>query len=98
LGSSRSVISDLSAIGAELKDNLLNPTYGPWRIWCGMSGETIPKESNRVKLDDVQKDRWGIPLLKISIQYDDNDELMITDYHDQMEEMYTAAGLTNIKR
>jgi choline dehydrogenase-like flavoprotein len=98
LGSSRSVISERSAIGAELKDNLLNPTYGPWRIGCGMSGETIPKESNRVKLDDVQKDRWGIPLLKISIQFDDNDELMIKDYHDQMEEMYTAAGVTNIKR
>ncbi|WAC14939.1 GMC oxidoreductase [Dyadobacter pollutisoli] len=98
LGSSRPLLSDRSGIGAELKDQLLNPTYGAWRVGSGMSGETIPKESNRVQLDSTKKDRWGIPLLKISIKYDDNDELMIQDYHDQMEEMYTAAGIKNIKR
>jgi choline dehydrogenase-like flavoprotein len=98
LSSSRPLVSDRSVVGNDLKTNLLNPKYGLWRIGAGMSGETIPKESNRVALDPDKKDKWGIPLLRISIKFDDNDEKMIRDYHDQMEEMYTAAGITNIKK
>lgn len=98
LGSGRSLVSDRSAIGEELKESLINPVYGPWRISAGMSGEVIPKESNCVKLDETQKDKWGVPLLKISIKFDNNDELMIKDYHQQMEEMFTLAGFKNIKK
>jgi choline dehydrogenase-like flavoprotein len=98
LSSSRPLVSDRSGVGDDLKTNLLNPRYGLWRIGAGMSGETIPKESNLVALDPDKKDKWGIPLLRISIKFDDNDEKMIRDYHDQMEEMYTAAGFTNIKK
>ncbi len=38
-----------------------------------------------------------MPLLKISIDYDDNDEKMKKDYFEQMTEMFTRAGFTNIK-
>jgi choline dehydrogenase-like flavoprotein len=60
-------------------------------------GETIPKESNGVSLDASQKDEWGMPLLKINIGYDDNDEKMIKDYQEQLTEMFTKAGFTDIK-
>jgi hypothetical protein len=43
-----------------------------------------------------KKDEWGIPLLKIAIDYDDNDEKMIKDYQEQMSEMFTKAGFTDI--
>ncbi len=62
-----------------------------------MMGETIPKESNYVKLDADRKDEWGIPLLKISVGYDDNDVKMKKDYIEQLSEMFTSAGFTNIK-
>jgi choline dehydrogenase-like flavoprotein len=62
-----------------------------------MMGETIPKESNYVALDKNLLDPWGIPQLKISVAYDDNDEKMIKDFHEQLTEMYTKAGFTNIK-
>ena len=62
-----------------------------------MMGETIPKETNYVTLDKDKKDEWGIPLLKISIDYDDNDEKMIKDFYEQYTEMYTKAGFTDIK-
>ena len=62
-----------------------------------MMGETIPKESNYVALDSSLKDPFGIPQLKINIAYDDNDEKMIKDYQEQLSEMFTAAGFTNIK-
>jgi choline dehydrogenase-like flavoprotein len=61
-----------------------------------MMGETIPKETNYVALDGSKKDEWGIPLLKIAIDYDDNDEKMIKDYQEQMSEMFTKAGFTHI--
>ena len=38
-----------------------------------------------------------MPLLNISIDYDDNDEKMIKDYIDQMSEMFTKAGFKNLK-
>ena len=62
-----------------------------------MMGETIPKESNRVSLDHTRKDDWDMPLLNISVAYDDNDEKMKQDYFDQFTEMLTNTGFTNIK-
>ncbi len=62
-----------------------------------MMGETIPKETNFVALDSAQKDPFGIPQLRISMAYDDNDEKMVKDYQEQLTEMFTVAGFTNIK-
>ena len=84
--------------GDALKKNLLaDPEIGPWYIGAGMMGETIPKQTNLVSLDPVKKDEWGIPLLKISIDYDDNDEKMIQDFFAEMTTMFTDAGFTDIK-
>ncbi|MEM1135000.1 MAG: GMC family oxidoreductase [Bacteroidota bacterium] len=83
--------------GAELKENLLNPTYGPWRVSSHMMGETIPKEASRLSLDESNTDEWGIPQLKVAIDYDENDEKMLKDFFEQFTEMYTEAGFTNIK-
>lgn len=88
---------DTSGLGADLKDNLLNAPLGNWTVGSHMMGETIPKESNFVSLDRNQKDDYGIPLLKTSITYDDNDEKMVKDFFDQFTEMYTKAGFTNIR-
>lgn len=93
----RSSDSNTSGMGADLKQRLLNPKIGPWKIGSHMMGETIPKETNTVSLDHTQKDQWDIPLLKISVVYDDNDEKMKNDYFEQYTEMLTTAGFTNIK-
>jgi choline dehydrogenase-like flavoprotein len=47
--------------GAALKDIMAQP--GGWQTYMYMQGETIPKESNHVRLSDTEKDQWGIPLL-----------------------------------
>jgi choline dehydrogenase-like flavoprotein len=84
-------------VGAELKKNLLNPEYGNWHVSSHMMGETIPKNTNYVALDTSKKDDWGVPLLKISVGYDDNDDKMVHDFHEQLTEMFTKAGFKNIK-
>ena len=62
-----------------------------------MMGETIPKETNYVTLSKTEKDAWGIPLLSVKVDYDDNDEKMVKDYQEQMTEMFEKAGFTNIR-
>jgi choline dehydrogenase-like flavoprotein len=96
-GAGRMTYSDRSGLGESLKASLHETKYGNWSVGSHMMGETIPKESNYVALDKTQKDPFGIPMLKINVDYDDNDEKMIKDYIEQMTEMFTNAGFKNIR-
>jgi len=80
--------------GAALKQAVSTP--GPWHIYMYMQGETIPKESNQVRLSKSKTDQWGIPLLETDVGYDDNDEKMILDFTEQSKAMLEAAGCTDI--
>jgi choline dehydrogenase-like flavoprotein len=84
-------------VGADLKAKLATTKPGPWYVNSHMMGETIPKEASYVALDPTLKDDWGMPRLKISMDYDDNDEKMLKDFFEQLTEMYTRAGFTNIR-
>lgn len=84
-------------VGADLMNQLMNPQYtGQWSVGSHMMGETIPKATNRVWLDETQRDQWGIPLLNIDVDYDDNDEKMMQDFFEQFTEMYEKAGFKDI--
>jgi choline dehydrogenase-like flavoprotein len=94
----RSSYNSEEGFGETLKNNLMDkPKLSPWIVGSQCMGETIPKEYNYVALDENKKDEWGMPLLKINIDYDDNDEKMIKDFMEQATEMYTKAGFTDIK-
>lgn len=85
-----------SAIGAELKEAMSEA--GPWSVTMMMQGETIPKASNRVSLSQNQKDQWGVPLLNISVDYDDNDVKSMQDFLQVGSEMLDKAGCKNIRQ
>lgn len=93
----RSLDRSYDGLGEDLKTHMLKAKWSTWHVGSGIMGETIPKESNYVALDSEKKDAWGIPQLKISVGYDDNDEKMLQDFFDQFSEMYTKAGFTNIR-
>jgi choline dehydrogenase-like flavoprotein len=93
----RGLKRDTDGFGEELKSNLEKKEYGDWNVGSHMMGETIPKETNYVALSPDQKDEWGMPLLKISIDYDSNDDKMVKDYQEQLTEMFEKAGFTDIK-
>jgi len=97
LGAHRGLDHTEQIIGNGFKDSILHPKFGPWTVGSHMMGETIPKETNYVRLDSARKDEWGMPLLNISVVYDDNDAKMKQDYFEQFSEMFTKAGFTNIK-
>lgn len=81
--------------GAEFKEQ--NSVPGPWHVFMMMQGETIPKESNFVSLSTSEKDAWGIPLLKVNVDYDDNDEKILKDFLEQGSEMLSKAGCKDIR-
>jgi choline dehydrogenase-like flavoprotein len=95
-GSDRYDEQDSSGVGLTLRENLGKRKTGIWRVGAHMMGETIPKESNHVRLDESKKDVWGMPQLVISIDYDENDEKMTRDYIEQFTQMFEKAGFTNI--
>jgi len=99
MGAYRSYIDESSlpeAIGGNFKDALTEP--GGWKTYMYLQGETIPKETNHVRLSKDQKDQWGIPLLVMSVGYDDNDEKLIKDFLTQSAEMLNKAGVKNIQQ
>jgi choline dehydrogenase-like flavoprotein len=81
--------------GAALKDIMAQP--GGWQTYMYMQGETIPKESNHVRLSDTEKDQWGIPLLITSVGYDENDDKMVKDFIAESTVMLEKAGAENIE-
>jgi choline dehydrogenase-like flavoprotein len=94
-GAYRSQAEPTERVGAVYKDALSKP--GPWGIYMYMQGETIPKESNHVRLHETQKDQWGIPLLVTSVKYDENDEKMIRDWRSEAKAMLEAAGCHDVE-
>lgn len=81
--------------GAEWKANAAG--LGPWHVFIMMQGETVPKESNHVRLHPDLKDAWGVPQLVTSVDYDANDEKVFQDFTTQAAEMLDKAGCKNIR-
>jgi choline dehydrogenase-like flavoprotein len=94
-GRGRGKFSGGEEMGAELKDSLSEP--GPWYVSSMMQGETIPKETNHVRLSTDHKDEWGIPELVFSVDYDENDVRSLKDYLQQASEMLETAGCRDIQ-
>src|SRR5258705_7464528 len=70
---------------------------GPGGISICMRGRPIPKESSNLVLLETKKDQWGIPLLVMNVDYDDNDARMIADWRTQAAEMLEAAGCHDVE-
>jgi choline dehydrogenase-like flavoprotein len=81
-------------IGVELKKKLHDP--GPWGVGILAFGEAVPVKENRVWLDPQQTDKWGIPLLRISCEWTQNEMAMRQDMKEQAGEMLEAAGVQNV--
>ena len=82
-------------LGADLKESLREP--GPWQMWMTGFGEQLPRYENHVSLDPEQTDKWGIPLLRISAAWSDNELRLLTDAAEQAAEMLEAAGCVNVR-
>jgi choline dehydrogenase-like flavoprotein len=83
------------AIGIDLKEALSEP--GPWFLRFGGFGETLPYHENKVTLDKTKKDKWGLNVLAMDIEYKENEKKMRVDMKNDAIEMLTEAGVKNVQ-
>jgi len=80
--------------GATFKQDLTQP--GTWTIGFGGFGEVLPNPNNRMSLDPVKKDQWGVPLIVFDAAFGENEFAMRKDIALSAAEMLDAAGFKNI--
>lgn len=81
--------------GAERKAALTQP--GPWLVRLGGFGEILPYADNRVTLNHVVKDRYGLPTLTFDVSLRENEQAMRRDMQTAAAEMLDAAGFKNVR-
>jgi choline dehydrogenase-like flavoprotein len=67
--------------------------YAGAYISMGGFGEVLPRYENSVSLDPQVKDRWGVPVLRFSYKFGDNERRMCEDMAESAKEMFEAAGI-----
>jgi len=82
--------------GEDYKNKILHPGRS-WVMWMMAWGETLPYFENKVTLATDQKDGWGLPLVKISFEYHENEKAMRKDARESAGEMLHATGFKNIQ-
>ncbi len=80
-----------AGLGGDWKEGLTKP--GNWSAYFEAYGETLPEYHNHVSLSPDKKDKWGLPLLEISMEYGENERKMRKDMQSTAVEMLEAAGL-----
>ena len=83
-----------TGFGADFKEDMTKP--GPWTIGFGGFGEVIPNPDNRMYLDPVKKDKWGVPLIVFDAAFGENDIKMRKDILNSCVEMLETAGFKNV--
>jgi choline dehydrogenase-like flavoprotein len=70
---------------------------GHWGISVGLWGECLARKENFVEIDNQKVDAYGIPILKITADWSDNEKKLYEDGRIQAAEMLEAAGAKNVK-
>jgi len=87
--------NELPGYGKALKSSIRK--YYPAMISLGGFGEVLPRKENRVTIDPVVKDAWGLPVLRFDFTFGENEMKMAKDMAQSLEEMLTLAGAESIK-
>jgi choline dehydrogenase-like flavoprotein len=69
--------------------------YNHWAS-LGVLGEILPWEDNRVELAQEKKDRFGLPVAKVTFSLRDNDKALIQFAVNKVEEVLRAAGAREV--
>ena len=85
---------NIIGFGADFKQTLTTP--GPWQVWMGGWGECLPYYENHISLDENETDRWGIPLVRVSFSFGDNERTMMEDIRHTSQQMLKSAGFEQV--
>jgi choline dehydrogenase-like flavoprotein len=93
-GSGTDMFPDSAAapgFGAEYKRRVRE--FAGATIGMGGFGEVLPRYESAVDLDPEVKDSWGIPVLRFSFKFGDNERKMCADMAEAAREMFEEAGI-----
>jgi hypothetical protein len=90
--------NDTPGFGAGYKKTVRD--YAGAFISMGGFGEVLARYENQVLLDPVQKDKWGIPVLRFNYKFGENEKKMCEDMAVAAQEMFELAGfeILNVDR
>jgi choline dehydrogenase-like flavoprotein len=92
-GGSSFKLAGAAGFGAAFKKAALDPVTS---VRLAGFGETLARYDNFVALDPNTVDAWGIPVLRITMSWGENEKKMIPAMADAAVEMMEAAGAKNI--
>ncbi len=81
-------------IGGDFKDALCEP--GSWKLGLTGFGEVLPNHKNKIYLHPTTKDKWGLPVLAMDAEMQENELNMRKDIVVEAAKMLEAVGATNI--
>jgi choline dehydrogenase-like flavoprotein len=87
--------TEMRGFGAGFKHTLSRP--GPWTMTFSGFGECLPNHENFIELDKTKVDAWGIPVLRISCVWRENERALLKDMSITAAEMLSAAGARDIE-
>lgn len=83
-----------SGFGKDFKAQLTKP--GSWTVWMAGWGECLPYYQNKVSLSDKEVDQWGLPLVKISFAFGENEKRMMDHIKETAAKMLKDAGFSDV--
>jgi choline dehydrogenase-like flavoprotein len=83
-------VRNIPGYGAAFKRELreINATH----VSMNLQGMLLPTSKNFVDLDESRKDKFGLPLPRVHLQYSDSDVAMANDMIETCEEIIKVAG------
>ncbi|MEX8546005.1 MAG: GMC oxidoreductase [Mucilaginibacter sp.] len=84
-----------NGFGETLKQQITTP--GPWTVWMAGWGECLPYHENKMNLDLLKTDQWGLPIINIDFSFKHNESKMMEDIRKTTSEMLYSAGFINIE-
>jgi len=82
-------------LGRELMESLQSP--GQWTMGIGGFGECLPDHRNHMYLDHDKLDPFGMPMINIDAEWQENEIIMRKDMATSAAEMLEAAGAKNVQ-
>jgi choline dehydrogenase-like flavoprotein len=86
---------EMRGFGANFKHALSRP--GPWTCTFYGFGECLPNHDNFIAIDREKVDAWGIPVIRISCAWRENERALLKDMSISASEMLSAAGAKDIE-
>lgn len=83
-----------AGLGADWKEELTRP--GNWSAYFEAYGETLPEYQNQVSLSKEKRDKWGLPILDIAMEFGENEMNMRKDMQASAVEMLEASNLEGV--